>query len=168
MIQNGDFVQKFKYADNHQLPQGEVGVISDIILREDWDRNLVKSFKISWLDSRKIEVFEIPEDIEQDHVSIDDFMCVNPKLWVNVYLEDRAYGGCEEGGWWYDCASIEESIQCSSEEEAKKLYKQKFLEVTEMNIGRRPTYSVLSEGIYAVYLSQHQGQSYPQHTPRYS
>ena len=25
-----------------------------------------------------------------------------PIKYVNVYLEDRAYGGPEEGGWWYD------------------------------------------------------------------
>ena len=23
-------------------------------------------------------------------------------VWVNVYEADRAYGGPEEGGWWYD------------------------------------------------------------------
>lgn len=27
-----------------------------------------------------------------------------PAFWsVAVYLRDRAYGGPEEGGWWYDC-----------------------------------------------------------------
>ena len=26
-----------------------------------------------------------------------------PFYTVAIYLEDRAYGGPEEGGWWYDC-----------------------------------------------------------------
>lgn len=171
MLQNGDFVQKFKYAENGytQIPQGEMGVISDITWNDSHrDYCLVSSFKISWLDSKKVEVFEIPEDIEQEHTSIEDFMCINPKFWVNVYLEDRAYGGPEEGGWWYNCASVEKSVQCSSEEEAQKLYRKMFLEVEEMNIGRRPISSVLSEGVYAVYLEQHKGESYPKHTPHYS
>ena len=27
-----------------------------------------------------------------------------PIKYVNVYFEDRAYGGPEEGGWWFDYA----------------------------------------------------------------
>lgn len=32
-----------------------------------------------------------------------DLLVANPVLWVvSVHLVDRAYGGPEEGGWWYD------------------------------------------------------------------
>lgn len=31
--------------------------------------------------------------------------------WVNVYLVDRAYGGPEEGGWWYDTGTAVRSTQ---------------------------------------------------------
>ena len=29
---------------------------------------------------------------------------MSKKFWkISIYSMDREYGGCEEGGWWYDC-----------------------------------------------------------------
>ena len=30
-------------------------------------------------------------------------------MYVNVYQVERAYGGAEEGGWWYDAGTVLES-----------------------------------------------------------
>lgn len=30
---------------------------------------------------------------------------------VAVYEEDRAYGGPEEGGWWYDCGNLQRVVK---------------------------------------------------------
>lgn len=166
MIRNGDFVQRYTWEEGgKQVFVGEVGVISDIVKdTNDYGRCLVESFKVSWLESRRIESFEADEDENP----FEEFECVNPYVWVNVYLEDRAYGGPEEGGWWYDCASIEESIMCFSEEKARVKYEEKLKEIAEWNEGRRPISSVLSEGMYIVKLEQHEGESYPKNRPYYS
>lgn len=35
-------------------------------------------------------------------------------LWINVYQVERAYGGPEEGGWWYDQKNFKvgQEVQC--------------------------------------------------------
>lgn len=40
---------------------------------------------------------------------------------VSLYSTVRAYGGPEEGGWWYDIAECLASQWCSSEAEAEAL-----------------------------------------------
>lgn len=37
---------------------------------------------------------------------------------VSVYRRTRCYGGCEEGGWWYDRNELVGSIPFPTEEEA--------------------------------------------------
>lgn len=78
-----------------------------------------------------------------------------------VYLVDRSYGGPEEGGWWFDNGTrIDELILDSGtnvaipkiftdEDEAWHVAEaiQKVLD-EDINKGRRPISSVLSEGIY--------------------
>ena len=41
-------------------------------------------------------------------------MIVIRNLWINVYRVERAYGGPEEGGWWYDQKTfrVGEEVQC--------------------------------------------------------
>jgi hypothetical protein len=45
------------------------------------------------------------------------------KHWVNVYLIDQAYGGGEEGGWWYKYGVCIESWPHRSAKQAEKTYK---------------------------------------------
>lgn len=96
---------------------------------------------------------------------------------VSVYLCDLAYGGPEEGGWWFDYG-----VPCTDEPElAAKLmvftskrdayeYReqlQKYLD-EHFNAGRRPVSSVLSEGEYrAIVDVGHYPQPYPAQPPHY-
>jgi len=32
-------------------------------------------------------------------------------FYIGVYLTDRAFGGTEEGGWWYDCGELQYTIK---------------------------------------------------------
>ncbi len=32
-------------------------------------------------------------------------------FYIGVYLANRAFGGNEEGGWWYDCGELEYTIK---------------------------------------------------------
>ena len=37
---------------------------------------------------------------------------MSKKFWkISIYSMDREYGGCEEGGWWYDCGDKVKEIK---------------------------------------------------------
>jgi hypothetical protein len=39
-------------------------------------------------------------------------------VWLSVYRKHQCYGGCEEGGWWYDVYQLEGSIPFLTEQDA--------------------------------------------------
>lgn len=68
----------------------------------------------------------------------DDFVPVEPRIpmeylvvhednveagpwFVNVYEVDQGYGGAEEGGWWYNTYSIQETVRCETYAEAERV-----------------------------------------------
>lgn len=94
-------------------------------------------------------------------------MCTAPiyPCYVNVYLDDREYGGPEEGGWWYDTSRIRRVVP-TTREHAEELKKR--LELEFSNEGRRSDIgSVLSEGRYRVAIEPSYGQTTPETRPRY-
>lgn len=40
--------------------------------------------------------------------------------YVNAYDHNRAYGGPEEGGWWFDTGTCLASIPCESDEQIEE------------------------------------------------
>jgi hypothetical protein len=84
---------------------------------------------------------------------------------VNVYLVDMAYGGPEEGGWYFDYGEVLESHQVNSLSEAVTL-KEK-LEGKYSNEGRHEISSVLSRGVYRVWIETRAGKNFPAERPRY-
>jgi len=93
--------------------------------------------------------------------------CLEPAPWyVNVYEEDRGYGGPEEGGWWYNIATPvwHERLDTKDRAEARKL------ELEEMypEEGDRPVSSVIySGGAYTIRIENHPPVAQPQTTPHY-
>lgn len=92
---------------------------------------------------------------------------------VAIFLCDRAYGGPEEGGWYYDCGepSNEHANQTRGfqrERDAAR-YATKLDEtvVRALNVGRRSISSVLSEGRYAAVVCDGNPKPYPLERPRY-
>jgi len=86
---------------------------------------------------------------------------------VNVYLEDKGYGGPEEGGWWFDCGEL---IRCEvwPTEEAAKARAAELEGGEYSNEGRRSRSSVLSEGEYVVGVEAQPGERHwPKTKPRY-
>lgn len=81
--------------------------------------------------------------------------------WVGIYLSDQAYGGPEEGGWYFDCGMLvteasffigREGMTPRSFTNMEDAYQfanecQHFLDTND-NVGRHPISSVLSEGCY--------------------
>jgi hypothetical protein len=92
--------------------------------------------------------------------------CQNP--YINIYLVDRAYGGPEEGGWWYDAGDpvhSELAEQMTVEERRKRL--DELLSGPFSNKGRRSISSVLSDGEYQGQLEDSFAEPYPQTRPHY-
>ena len=88
-------------------------------------------------------------------------------MYVNVYLIDKAYGGPEEGGWWYEFGEIINVYPVSNERTAKRL-KSRLENGTYSNEERVSIDSVLSEGEYSVVIEHSPGISWPQRKPYYS
>lgn len=92
---------------------------------------------------------------------------------VAIFLVDRAYGGPEEGGWWYDCGEPAEEyaeyIRGFSDEKEAIAYKKELNEqvVSAGNVGRREIGSVLSTGRYAVRICDGLPKAYPSEKPHY-
>lgn len=79
-----------------------------------------------------------------------------PTLWaVAIYLDDRAYGGAEEGGWWYDCGTLVHKwrIRTSfSRDYAQDLADRLQDWCDELNVGRPSISSMSSIGRYRVHV----------------
>ncbi len=92
-------------------------------------------------------------------------MTIEP-TYVNVYLIDRAYGGPEEGGWWYDTGTAIRSTQIAPNDDIVLAEAEAWC--AEENAHRRSDVSsVLSEGRYVVYVEDQPAADYPAVTPHY-
>lgn len=99
---------------------------------------------------------------------------------VAIYLEDRAYGGVEEGGWWYNCGELindvlggiaaEDMIKTFPSLEQAELWEKQLQSKLDAgpNIGRRSINSVLSEGRYtAMVVGGYPAKHFPPTKPHY-
>lgn len=86
---------------------------------------------------------------------------------VNTYLTDRAYGGPEEGGWWYGCGEAVRSVQVD-DAQAEIVAQGERTRCGKLNSERRSDVnSVLSEGCYVVSIEDEPAQDYPKERPHY-
>ncbi len=87
---------------------------------------------------------------------------------INVYLCDRAYGGPEEGGWWYDTREFIRSTQILPGGKGKRIQADENAWCDEENKFRRSDISsVLSEGRYEVWIEDQPGEHFPMERPHY-
>jgi hypothetical protein len=92
---------------------------------------------------------------------------------VAVYLVDRAYGGNEEGGWWYDCGELVRIVQTfrrkqRAYEYVRRLNRRLRSRRFGPNAGRREISSVLSEGEYQAQVCEGAvASSFPERRPYY-
>lgn len=87
--------------------------------------------------------------------------------WINTYLIDRAYGGPEEGGWYYNCGEAVRSIQVTEETLPETLQEACGWAEQENRSRRSDINSVLSEGRYDVRVEDQPGVDYPAEIPHY-
>lgn len=93
---------------------------------------------------------------------------------VSTFLVDRAYGGPEEGGWYYEVGQpvLEPNLPIPrftiDQEEARKWAAEMRVELDEnFNKYRRSISSVLSEGRYDAVVSEGWPKPYPSQRPHY-
>lgn len=83
--------------------------------------------------------------------------------YVNVYSIDRAYGGPEEGGWWYDTGQVIISALCPDPDQAKLVADA--LRETFPRTGKSS--SVNGGEDYAVEISDKPGTDFPTERPHF-
>ena len=91
-----------------------------------------------------------------------------PTFYVNEYLTNRAYGGPEEGGWWYDTATFVQCHgSCPDREEALDLLDTLGCELERAREGLHDPGSVLCTGWPDIRIERRPGADYPTRRPRY-
>jgi hypothetical protein len=83
---------------------------------------------------------------------------------VNVYEVDRAYGGPEEGGWYYDTGRLVLSRQVPSAdaESVRASLREQYPSTGKSSSVIYPGY-----GDYTIHLDSEPGADYPDYTPHY-
>jgi len=105
-----------------------------------------------------------PEEDTEEWASNDSLVqYAEGFTFVNVYEVDRAYGGPEEGGWWYDTGRLITSRQVSREsaEDMRISLKIKYKSTGDSSS------VIYSGGDYQVYVEDRPGADFPEYTPRY-
>lgn len=89
---------------------------------------------------------------------------------VAVYLIDRAYGGPEEGGWWYETGELVRVIRTFKNEDRAVAHATRMNDLLDatINKGRRDISSVLSDGRYCAEVHENLApRGYPERRPHY-
>jgi diacylglycerol kinase family enzyme len=86
--------------------------------------------------------------------------------YVNVYLVDQAYGGPEEGGWYFEYGLPRKSMPCTiAQLPTLRVKVAKWCE--KQNRTRPPMYSVASLGVYASVVEEAPAKEWPSERPFY-
>ena len=103
-----------------------------------------------------------------DRIAIDDGdIPEKPRLYVNCYMIDQAYGGPEEGDWWYTVGRPVESRLAENDAEAEDILAERRAFWDGHNKDRPEIYSVLSEGRFSVSRESHFARHFPEVRPHY-
>jgi hypothetical protein len=89
---------------------------------------------------------------------------------VNLFLIDQAYGGAEEGGWWFQVGEPEDHPANKTFRTKAEAYAYRnTLDAVEddLNTGRRSIDSVLSEGQFCFKVSRGYAKPFPEFKPHY-
>jgi hypothetical protein len=125
----------------------------------DFTESMLQAMHAAWMTYRWTQT--------NPHTKAEPKIRPTKSKYVNVYCDDRAYGGPQEGGWWYDTSNCVESIKVSRKA-ANQLLKVKQRECDEENEGNPPISSVLSRGFYHAKIENRPGKDYPGYRPTYS
>lgn len=130
---------------------------------EAWER--IKEANLKYADKKVV----ITETAQADRWLLDSIRDEMNRTYINTYLINRAYGGPEEGGWWYDVSVPVESVYFETIEQAIQqfhYYENKWKR-TNHEEGRIKESSVNSDGYYYTFREHHFAEYSPKERPRY-
>lgn len=113
-----------------------------------------------------VKCIRIPKENKMNHdriIADDEF--VQAPCYVTVCLDDRAYGGPEEGGWYYSTRQIVEKHYCATLPTlcaVMQRVQRNYFDVSRYDVG-----SVLSEGVYTTFIGTDIPEEYPTERPHY-
>lgn len=90
-----------------------------------------------------------------------------PGRFVNAYDVNRAFGGPEEGGWWFDVGVLLESVTLLPGQDAAWVRERLTEKHAPQFEGNHEIGSVLCEGQLAVYEEDEPGANFPTEYPHY-
>lgn len=143
IIRVGDIISREKVT----------GVVYSVTTTDCDEEEFVDSIDVRWCDG-------MASKVDYSEVKI-----ITKKIFVNTYLEDKAYGGPEEGGWWYNTWTIIESKKHLTQMDAEAAMLKVEENVHKENDGRFPIDSMASQGIYRAYLEAWPGESGSDYSP---
>lgn len=89
-------------------------------------------------------------------------------MYVNIYLTNRAYGGPEEGGWWYDCGEAVRSFPVVTQRRASRILAmvRKIADCRNKQQNSDLS-SITCDGRYQVMIEETPAANYPETIPHY-
>ena len=91
------------------------------------------------------------------------------KFFVNLYHSEQAYGGPEEGGWWFDTGVFLRCAYVTTSRERALMARDKVRRrlVDKLNEGLPEKHSVISQGVLEIQVDEFPGHDYPETRPFY-
>ncbi len=134
-----------------------------------WYQNDEVKEKVLEASKNNDKIFVITTTAQNDRWLLDSIRDEMNRTYINTYLINRAYGGPEEGGWWYDVSVPVESVYFETIEQAIQqfhYYENKWKR-TNHDEGRIHESSVNSDGYYYTFREHHFAEYSPKERPRY-
>ena len=123
------------------------------------------------------QAYHANEMRENGEIEKADLLCeFLPEVFVAPYIHDIAYGGPEEGGWWFDTHSPIEDKRNEEEYRHKIMrldyaiiYARKINQLCKkfVNYGKHPVDSVSSEGLVVYIITDHKPCYMPETKPHW-
>ena len=136
------------------------------------NRDLWWSNEDGWVDFDSADQFT-EEDVYYANLPLEGEWVPKPIYSASLYMMDRAYGGPEEGGWWYTTyepvfsAELPLPFFTVDWQECERKREEMQLVCDELNKTRRDIGSVLSEGRYVACVRVGPPTHDPQSKPHY-
>lgn len=88
--------------------------------------------------------------------------------YINIYECNKAFGGPEEGGWWYDYGHFIDGFPVKPKQIPTAVRRvQNLCDKLNKEENRKPPSSVICDGYYKVYVEDAPGKDFPINPPRY-
>lgn len=133
---------------------------------------VIESMTVRWEDGR----VETTKPEGEDQIGSWEIADATPELYANLYLQDREYGGPEEGGWWFDTYTPVDGDwindpppygHFASTGKAEEAYRRLKAWCEEENKTRRSPSSMASEGHFVARLESWPAEPMPTRRPYY-